>query len=175
MLEAHRQDNWGYTDRDTYFEWHATAFKEVDAIQTKADFLAGFGGCFLPDPTTRDLVERIAVSYPVACLTNGSSDNQRNKLDHAGLAALFGERVVVSQEVGAWKPDARVFHACEQLLNLPRSELLYVGDNFDHDYLGAATAGWQSCWLRLGRPARDGVLSIDTLSELPEILGMEMS
>lgn len=56
------------------------------------------------------------------------------------LAALL-EVVVVPADVGAAKPDPRIFHAALTRLGVAPAAALYVGDDADDDIAGATAAG----------------------------------
>jgi HAD superfamily hydrolase (TIGR01549 family) len=88
--------------------------------------------------------------------------------------------LVMSEELGAEKPDPAFFEAVVQLsgTNDP-GELLYVGDRVDNDVIPALRAGWRTCWLRRGpwgqlQDLPDDVepdLVLEGLGELPLLLG----
>jgi putative hydrolase of the HAD superfamily len=59
--------------------------------------------------------------------------------------------VVVSQRVGAIKPDLRFFRAAEVAFGMPSEAILHVGDDWAADVLGAKRAGWAVAYLA-GRP-----------------------
>jgi 2-haloacid dehalogenase len=80
-------------------------------------------------------------------VTNGLADVQRPRLARSAIGALF-DTVVVSEEVGVAKPDARIFeHALRQLGHDDRSTVLMVGDSLASDIQGGCNAGMQTCWL----------------------------
>ena len=83
-------------------------------------------------------------------------------LDGLGLAGRL-DAVVYSQEVGAEKPDGRIFAAALDRLSLPPARVLHVGDRRRHDLEGAQAAGLRA--LLLDRTGAAGDLS--TLSDLP--------
>ncbi len=112
----------------------------------------------------------------LALITNAPGYYQREKIASLGLAGLFDE-LVISGEVGAAKPDARIFRAACSALGLPPHEVAHVGDRFDLDAAGAARAGMHGVWLDRrgdgtghGEPAPGGVSVIAGLHELPETL-----
>jgi putative hydrolase of the HAD superfamily len=87
-----------------------------------------------------------------------------------GWARRF-ERIFISSEIGAEKPDPRAFRAVEAALGLPASACLHVGDSYAHDYRAAQTAGWQAILVAPTPPAADAPInSIAKLNELPSIL-----
>jgi putative hydrolase of the HAD superfamily len=96
-----------------------------------------------PLPGAGDLLEALAArGTPCAALSNWDA-----RL-HRVLAGLGWTRhfraVLVSSEIGAEKPHARVFRAAERALGAPADGLLHVGDNLAEDYRGARAAGWQA-------------------------------
>lgn len=49
----------------------------------------------------------------------------------------------MSYDVGAEKPDGRIFKAAEDIVSLDGEwEKVYVGDEWDKDVVGAQKAGW---------------------------------
>lgn len=75
------------------------------------------------------------------------------------------ETVFVSSQVGFAKPDPRFFAEIERRLGQPPPALALVGDDELNDFQGAASAGWQSIWLRRD-PHEAGSPAIRSLSEL---------
>ena len=80
---------------------------------------------------------------------------------------------------GVHKPDLRFFERVATELDLPASEIAYVGDRVDNDVRPAAAAGMQAIFLRRGpwawiqAPSEDppeAALTIGSLAELPAAL-----
>jgi HAD superfamily hydrolase (TIGR01549 family) len=87
--------------------------------------------------------------------------------------------VVVSDELGAEKPDPAFFAAVLERLGVDdAARVLYVGDRVDNDVLPAMAAGMAMCWLTRGpwgqlQELPDDVepdLVLEGLGELPELL-----
>ncbi len=76
--------------------------------------------------------------------------------------AYFFSSVTISTEVGAAKPDPKIFAAALQKHGCAASDALHVGDSFEEDYQGAIAAGLRSFWLQrdaTGNDSRlDGIL-----------------
>jgi len=111
---------------------------------------------------------------PIALVTNGASDVQREKLAVLAIEDIF-VAVIVSAEVGAAKPDALPFLAAVDALGCEPGSVWHVGDNLLTDVAGAQRAGLASVWLnRHGRSrVADGPvpdLEVRSLSELSAIL-----
>jgi putative hydrolase of the HAD superfamily len=103
-------------------------------------------------------------------VTNGHIRIQRPKIEHLGLVQRV-DCVVISEEVGYHKPDARVFARALQSLGCAGDEeVWFVGDHPRNDIAGAAAAGLRPIWLtgihpwpeELPQPER----AIDSLADL---------
>lgn len=107
----------------------------------------------------------------LAVVTNAPGHYQREKISAVGLAADF-DAVVVSGEVGAAKPDPRIFHTACDRLGLRPDEVAHVGDRLGTDARGATQAGLHGIWLNRHREECEsaGVPVITDLDELPELL-----
>lgn len=101
-------------------------------------------------------------------------------LARTGLAGL-ADAVVSSAEVGAAKPDRRLFEAALARLGCAADEALYVGDSPANDVAGATAAGIAAVLVRRAGPRIDAVgdggaagatpiAVIERLTELPALL-----
>ncbi len=110
-----------------------------------------------------------------ALLTNGAAQAQRAKLERFGLARYF-DCIVIEGELGAGKPEERVYrHALERLETQP-DEAWMVGDNLEWDVAAPQRLGlagvWVDCFARglpSGTPVRPDWI-IGSLSELRGLL-----
>jgi putative hydrolase of the HAD superfamily len=86
-----------------------------------------------------------------------------------GITQLV-DGVVTSAEVGAPKPDPRVFERALAIAGVAPSEALHVGDTVNNDVEGAAAAGVRAVLLqREGEPPA-GVEAVRSLRELAALL-----
>lgn len=101
-------------------------------------------------PETRGVLEDLRTGgFPMGVISN-FTDRLIALLDHHGLLGMF-ETVTYSQEVGAEKPDGRVFAQALQRTNHRPADAVHVGDSWTEDYVGARSAGLRAIWLnRLG-------------------------
>lgn len=90
---------------------------------------------------------------PLALVTNGASDTQRDALRVLGIEQRFGA-VVVSGEVGIAKPDPAVFAIALDRLGVKPESVWHVGDSLAADVVGAQAAGITAIWLNRGGPRR---------------------
>lgn len=122
----------------------------------------------------REVVSTIKQHAHVGMITNGPSDIQRNKIARLQIADLF-PFILVSEEVGAWKPDPVIFHRALELGEVTADEAVYIGDNPEHDVAGARAAGITSIWMNRreqpwpGGPEPD--FAVRNLWELLPLLG----
>jgi len=99
-----------------------------------------------------------ALPQRLGIVTNAELGFQLGKLDATGITDRF-EHVIASGEVGAVKPDARIFRAAVQAFGVDARQAAYVGDRLHTDAIGAAEAGLVGIWLD-----RNGVASADELA-----------
>lgn len=105
----------------------------------------------------RDVLERLRrARVPLALITNGASDTQRDKLRVLGIESWFAA-VVISGEAGVAKPDAAIFARALDALAVERDHVWHVGDSLSADVAGAKGAGISAVWLnRTGVVRREG-------------------
>lgn len=77
-------------------------------------------------PALEDLSDR----YVLGVLTNGVAPVQKRKLELHDLDDLF-DAVLVSEEIGALKPDPDIFEAARRAV--PAVDYVYVGDSIEDD------------------------------------------
>lgn len=105
------------------------------AIWTPAHALLGSAHALLESLRSRGL--RLAV------VANGWPEPARltrRRMTELGVAERV-DAIVLADEVGVRKPDARIFHAALDALAVEATEAMHVGDRLDHDVAGAANAG----------------------------------
>ena len=96
-------------------------------------------------PHAEAVVRAIAAEKPVWVLTNGITQVQKRRLALSPIRDVISG-VVISQEVGAAKPNPKLFdHALKQM-GVPRGEALMIGDGVSSDIRGANNAGIDACW-----------------------------
>jgi len=77
----------------------------------------------------------------VGILSNGLREQQWNKIRTFRLDR-WARHVVLSEEVGAMKPDRAIFDAAWKAAGGEKVRKVYVGDSWEIDVLGAKAAGW---------------------------------
>lgn len=124
---------------------------------------------YLAEPIegVKPVLEELKKRYQIGVITNGPRDGQINKLKHSGLYDLF-DVVVISGEVGYSKPDPRIFEIALKRLGLEKEEVIFVGDQFDKDILGAYNAGITPIWITDAGTASD--FPIKRITHIRELL-----
>jgi 2-haloacid dehalogenase len=92
------------------------------------------------------LLEALDGRVGLALITNGLQEVQRPRLARSAIGHYFSE-VIISEEVGAAKPDPRIFDvAFERMGCPPRDKVLIVGDSLSSDIKGGSDYGIDTCW-----------------------------
>jgi HAD superfamily hydrolase (TIGR01509 family) len=114
-----------------------------------------------------------AAGLPVAIVTNNGVAEQRMKIDRCGMAPLV-DVLVTSEQVGAAKPDPRIFQAALDHLQLAPAEAVMIGDAWSTDITGAIRLGMPAIWInRSGEASPDpSVRSVRALEPVDEILAL---
>ncbi len=127
-------------------------------------------------PEVPETLRRLkAAGMRTAILSNGSPEmlNAAVKANH--LADLLDD-VQSVEDVGVFKPDPRVYQLSVDRLGVAKENICFMSSN-GWDAAGAGSFGFRVVWInRYGQPvehlpARPDA-EIDTLSPLPEILGL---
>ena len=93
-----------------------------------------------------EVVRRLHGKAGLVLITNGIADVQRPRFANSGLHEYFAD-LVISEEVGASKPDPGIFDAAFQVMAWPKTEeVLIVGDSLASDIRGGNNYGVDTCW-----------------------------
>ncbi len=123
------------------------------------------------EETLRALHGRIGL----AVITNGLQEVQRPRLERSTIGGYF-DAVIVSEEVGAAKPDPAIFDVALARMGRPaREQVLMVGDSLTSDVAGANRSGIDACWYNpagLPLPQAAGVKVRYEIRRLNELVGL---
>jgi 2-haloacid dehalogenase len=124
-----------------------------------------------------EVLARVRRSYGVALITNGLADVERPRLAGSELTDLV-DVIIISDEVGAAKPDPAIFdHAFAAMGEPAREATVLVGDSLTADIAGGAAYGIGTVWLapptvELPAGSVEPDHRIADLHELPPYLGV---
>ncbi len=79
----------------------------------------------------------------------------------------YWDAIVPAEETGALKPNPEPFEAICRALDMPSEELLYVGNNYDYDVLGAQRIGMKTAHIsRRHRADSSADVTVSRFSDL---------
>ena len=100
-------------------------------------------------PGADEFIRALHGKIKIALVSNGVSAIQRGRLSKCPLTPLF-DAIVVSEEVGAAKPDPKpLLIAMEQLGCTDKSQAVMMGDSLSADVAAAINAGVDSIFFSL--------------------------
>ncbi|MGN0467536.1 MAG: HAD family hydrolase [Acutalibacteraceae bacterium] len=143
----------GYKDREVYFPemielWNWQDHPPLQELYDSFNF--DFGKHVVMLPGAVDVLKEIKKrGYILGAITNGVSSLQNIKLDTAGIRDLF-DVVVVSGDIGIYKPDRRIFDEAVRRAGIENEEALFVGDHPINDIEGALGADMQVIRMNYG-------------------------
>lgn len=157
------------------FEDFQVSITDQEALQFQAEYAENQKRLQVSEKM-REILDFCAARIPIGIMTNGPSQHQWKKVNALEAQQWFPrETIFVSGDVGAAKPDRRIFDwACSKMGQKPE-EMYMVGDSYDNDVVGAMNAGWKAIWLnRRGRRLPEGGLipwkTVTSEEELQEVL-----
>jgi len=139
---------------------------DLDAIHAEFDK----GVAWRPYPEAVGILKELKhAGYRLGVISN-ASHTLPETLRKVGLMPFF-DTITYSFDVGAEKPDVRIFRRAVTQANATEERSVHVGDSFEADYLGARRAGLHAVLLRReGHPPAPCPL-IRSLAGLPGLLG----
>lgn len=94
-------------------------------------------------PHALEMLQTLSARYPIYALTNGNADTTRTGISQY----LHG--AISSAQVGASKPDPRMFQAALDQAGVQAHQCVHIGDHLDDDIKGANAVGMHSIWVNL--------------------------
>jgi len=135
-------------------------------------------------PHTEFVLRRLSGKTRLAIVSNSQRLFTLTELEHFGIARYF-EYILFSSDIGACKPNPKIFRKALNDLKIQPSETVYVGDDLFNDVSGAKKLGMKTVWINHGTssplprkndaPVPDAELRIDDCHELPEIISQRLS
>lgn len=114
-----------------------------------------------------EVLDKLSRDYRLGYATNANSD-----ADRCGLGGRFAFEIYALHGGVPKKPHRGFFEAVLAAADAQPHEVVYVGDSYHHDVVGAASAGLRTVWLNpaaapAAGPVRADVV-ISSLDALPE-------
>lgn len=119
---------------------------DVDAAGMSAAFVDALGRQSIPMDGAVEAVARWSCVLPVIIVTNGIAKVQHGRMDGSAFAPYIAG-MVISEEVGAAKPDPRMLREGMALAGVTDARrALMLGDSLSSDIAAAANAQVDACW-----------------------------
>lgn len=126
---------------------HALDRTDIDPVAMSDRYNLALGSHADLLPGAADFIQALHGRMKIALVSNGVSAIQRSRLAKCPLTPLF-DAVVISEEVGAAKPDPRLlFVALAQLGCTDKRQAVMMGDSLTADIPAATHAGIDSIYL----------------------------
>ena len=130
-----------------------------------------------PFEDTPTALQRLGERFRLAIVSN--IDNALFAETTKQLGVMFSSAtpqrlLITAEDVGAYKPDHRMFAAARAALG-DGARILHVAQSLFHDIAPASALGWDTAWIRRDRNAARGATArptwtFDTLAELADVL-----
>lgn len=104
-------------------------------------------------------------------ITNGNTKKQSATMTSLNIEKYFDPKtIIISGDIGIEKPDVEIFKTWQRSNNV-EGKIVYIGDNFEKDVIGAHNAGWIPVWFN---PQENVAPEVDfeyhEIKTLPELL-----
>jgi YjjG family noncanonical pyrimidine nucleotidase len=143
----------------------STAEDEV-VVRLAAAYRDGYVRIRQPIEGAVRLLDLLRARARVGIVSNNLLEEQQTKLRQCGLEP-YVDVLVVSEEVGVWKPDPRIFEIALDRIGCAADDVVMVGDSWAADVIGARAAGIRAIWFNpLGQSAPDPAAPVPQLRSL---------
>lgn len=123
-------------------------FKDLDPTLFSQRYLANLVEASTAYDGVLELLQNLKEKdYQMSIVTNGLKEVQRPRLAKLGMTNFF-DSIIVSDEIGAKKPEKAFFEYTLQTIPNPPalSEILIIGDGLNSDIKGGRDFGITTCW-----------------------------
>ncbi len=122
-------------------------------------------------PGAMEFVQALHGKMKIALVSNGISAIQRGRLSRCPYTDML-DAVIISEEVGASKPDAQMVDAALKALQCEeKAQAVFLGDSLTADVGAARNAGIDSIWISLhGKTSDLPTYTVQNLMEAKDIL-----
>ncbi len=108
--------------------------------QLNRDYLSALGKCAIFEPYAEEVLGALRNrGYLMSILTNGLRAVQQGRFNHARLDRFFDYMITID-EAGVAKPNRAIFDYALRQYEIPSDRVVYIGDHWDIDMVGATNA-----------------------------------
>lgn len=153
----------------SFFQSFNIAIKEEEASNLYKTYLEIYEKKWKTYDDAIDVLKELKSKYKLGIITNGDEHQQIKKIGITGLKEYFNS-INISSEIGASKPDRKIFEtACERMMEAPKNCVM-IGDNYKLDIQGAKNYGLNAIWINRKNEDIEFDNQIKELKELLNIL-----
>ena len=122
-------------------------------------------------PGTIELLKTLKKDFSIGIISNNLLIEQLEKMKRLGISDYI-DFFAISEEVGAAKPDRKIFDVAIERSKFGAEEAVLIGDSWENDIVGALKAGIRPIWLnRNGRVSPDSrITEITSLEPIENVL-----
>lgn len=120
---------------------------QIPDSDLKQEFQYQLTQTYILEEDGKEVLETLSKNYLLYGASNGIYTMQVHRLKQAGVYEYFQE-LYVSDMIGYEKPDLHFFQIVLEKAQLKKEEVLFVGDSYEADILGAINAGIDTCWYK---------------------------
>lgn len=165
-------DEWGTCPKDKVFERFCDKYKldmNLPPILCEK-FIDAFGSYAVLFESTTHVLTELRNKYKLGIVTNGQSSVQNKKMDTVNIREHVDFVLVGGDYIG--KPHPIMYEEAIKRMNLKAEEVVFVGDIFQTDIIGAKRFGMTPIWIMsdTSRPCSVDIITIRKLEELLEML-----
>lgn len=178
-LKLYEASQTGELSMDEYHIYRTIqAFERVgivlndDQALTFHDFYAQFKQDIEMEPETHYLLNVLKQKeLNLGIITNGNPDKQAKTMASLEIETYFDHAsILISGTTLFEKPNPNIFKAWENQAKV-KGQIVYIGDNFNHDIIGANAAGWIPVWFNPDNKIAPVVdFEYYEVQKLPEVL-----
>ena len=146
----------------------------ADGPAFEQDFRNIFSDSKEPVDGAYEILDYLSKKYTVSVASNASYQQQIKRLTNADMLKYFAH-IFNSEQIGYPKPEPNFFDACfEKLGNIPKEEVIIIGDSLSADINGGAAYGIKTLWFNYGKTDIPNYIKADfivnSLDEIKNIL-----
>jgi len=122
-------------------------------------------------PYSIEILNYLKDKYALYIITNGFKEVQITKLKNCNLYDFF-DKIFISEEIGAQKPNPKIFKHAINTVNAKKDESIMIGDDLIVDILGAKNFGIDQVFFNPSKQTHNESITfeINSLIELKDIL-----
>lgn len=117
-----------------------------DPLTISSSYLKAYYASERVVPGALNLLSELKKDYTIGIISNNLLDEQLKKMRRLGISEYI-DLFAISEEVGAAKPDPKIFEVALERAKANAEEAVFIGDSWNTDVAGALNSGIRPIWL----------------------------